>query len=284
MSVHQRSSDYRLLAIVSPSLNQSLCSRLIQRLNCEIDVVHEWSDGIACLAANSYDAVLAEFHDESPDQVPAILTLKKISPDSKIIVLVQDSTARPVIEAMRAHAFSYFSSPFDLDAICEMIRNAASSHVRADDIELMSMDPDYVTVTLRCSLATADRLVQFMSEMPSGLSEDDRYQVATAFREMLMNAIEHGGKFNPAERVRVSRVRTRRTIVYHIRDSGDGFSRVSLAHAAVNNPSDPTAHIFLREEVGMRYGGFGMLIASRLVDEVIYNEQGNEVILIKYLS
>jgi anti-sigma regulatory factor (Ser/Thr protein kinase) len=34
----------------------------------------------------------------------------------------------------------------------------------------------------------------------------------------------------------------------------------------------------------MRPGGFGMLIANHSVDEVIYNENGNEVILIKRLD
>jgi anti-sigma regulatory factor (Ser/Thr protein kinase) len=34
----------------------------------------------------------------------------------------------------------------------------------------------------------------------------------------------------------------------------------------------------------MRMGGFGMLIARKLVDEVIYNQKGNEVILVKYLD
>lgn len=34
----------------------------------------------------------------------------------------------------------------------------------------------------------------------------------------------------------------------------------------------------------MRPGGFGVLLAQRLVDQVVYNEQGNEVMLIKYLN
>ena len=34
----------------------------------------------------------------------------------------------------------------------------------------------------------------------------------------------------------------------------------------------------------MRPGGFGMLIVRQVVDEVAYNERGNEVLLIKHLS
>ena len=34
----------------------------------------------------------------------------------------------------------------------------------------------------------------------------------------------------------------------------------------------------------MRPGGYGILLAQKLVDELIYNEDGNEVLLVKYLN
>ena len=124
-----------------------------------------------------------------------------------------------------------------------------------------------------------------MKEVPSALTEDERTELATAFREMLLNAIEHGGKLDPNEWVCVSRARTKRTIVYHIVDPGEGFSRTQLQHAAIANPpNDPLAHMDNRMARSIRAGGFGILIASHSVDEVIYNEHGNEVILIKHLE
>jgi anti-sigma regulatory factor (Ser/Thr protein kinase) len=39
-----------------------------------------------------------------------------------------------------------------------------------------------------------------------------------------------------------------------------------------------------REARGLRPGGFGILMAKGLVDDLYYNEQGNEVLLIKYLD
>jgi hypothetical protein len=46
----------------------------------------------------------------------------------------------------------------------------------------------------------------------------------------------------------------------------------------------PPYHLKIRERTGMRMGGFGMFIAQELIDEVIYNQKGNEVILIKHLD
>ena len=61
--------------------------------------------------------------------------------------------------------------------------------------------------------------------------------------------------------------------------------RLSLFPCEANcSPEDLFSHARVREELGMRPGGFGILLAKRLVDELIYNEKGNEVVLVKYLS
>ena len=36
--------------------------------------------------------------------------------------------------------------------------------------------------------------------------------------------------------------------------------------------------------MGIRPGGFGLLLTRSLVDEVIYNQSGNEVLVVKYLQ
>jgi anti-sigma regulatory factor (Ser/Thr protein kinase) len=40
----------------------------------------------------------------------------------------------------------------------------------------------------------------------------------------------------------------------------------------------------VREERGLRPGGFGILLAKSLVDELVYNEAHNEVVMVKYLN
>jgi anti-sigma regulatory factor (Ser/Thr protein kinase) len=111
-----------------------------------------------------------------------------------------------------------------------------------------------------------------------------REDVASAYRELLMNAIEHGGKSDPRKRVRTSLIRTSRALVVHIHDPGTGFSLDMLPHAAISNPADsPVRHLEVRAEGGLRPGGFGIMMTRKLVDDLIYNERGNSVLFIKYL-
>src|SRR5512146_1725412 len=108
--------------------------------------------------------------------------------------------------------------------------------------------------------------------------------MAHAFRELLMNAVEWGGGLDPERRVRVSCLRTRRMLLYRIADPGPGFRFEGLAHAAVGHaPDDRTAHMAVREAMGLRPGGFGLLTVQALADELLFNEKQNEVVLVKYL-
>jgi hypothetical protein len=73
-------------------------------------------------------------------------------------------------------------------------------------------------------------------------------------------------------------------VLCRIKDPGEGFSLDEIQHAAITNPpDDPTKHLALRDALGLRPGGFGVLMARQLVDELIYGEKGNEVLLVKYL-
>jgi len=124
-----------------------------------------------------------------------------------------------------------------------------------------------------------------MMQLEADLPEEVRESVGQAFRELLCNAVEWGGKLDPDRTVRISCIRARRMLLYRISDPGEGFDIAHLSHAAVSNPDgDPLQHHFVREERGLRPGGLGLAITKTLVDELIYNEARNEVVFIKYLG
>jgi anti-sigma regulatory factor (Ser/Thr protein kinase) len=111
-----------------------------------------------------------------------------------------------------------------------------------------------------------------------------RESVGYAFRELLMNAVEWGGKLDPKRTVTISYVRAKRMLLYRIADPGPGFKMEGLDHAAISHPDNPIEHVLIREEKGLRPGGFGILMVRAKVDDLIYNEKQNEVVFIKYLD
>jgi anti-sigma regulatory factor (Ser/Thr protein kinase) len=200
-----------------------------------------------------------------------------------LIIIAEKSTPADVIAAIRAQAFSYFTKPLSTQVLEEVLQLAMESPAWDEAIEMLSGTDAWIRLSVRCDISTANRLQQFVREFLD-LPEVDEDKVATASREMLMNAMEHGGKFNPDRRIEIAYLRARHVVLIRIKDPGEGFSlKENLDTAANNPPDDPLRHQKHREAQGIRPGGYGILLAKNLVDELFYGEKGNDVLLIKYI-
>jgi anti-sigma regulatory factor (Ser/Thr protein kinase) len=208
-----------------------------------------------------------------------------VRPGARLIVLAPAATNEDIVNALREDVFACFTPPFDYGEIAAMARGGLSEPGQPDGIELVSGLPHWLTVRVSCQLLTAERLVRFIAELQSALPSGERDLLLTAFREMLLNAMEHGAGFDADKVIEVTAAKTARAIVYHFRDPGNGFDRADLDHCANSNtPENVLASAEKRIELGLRPGGFGMLIVRQIVDELVYNERGNEVLLIKHLN
>ena len=245
------------------------------------------NQGILSLAvAKPFDLIITASNSRGPEDLELLRKIRGIRPHMRLIILTNEWTPGDVVAAMREHAFSYFSGPFEPYALAEMVRSAMDSPCWDDGIEVFSATPSWVQIRARCDAPTANRLVQFLrAAKDPAIPETDRENIADAFREILMNAMEYGGHFDPNQYVEISYVRAHRAIVCRIKDPGQGFSLEELQHAAISSTVDDLlSHIAVREKRGLRPGGFGLLMSKNLVDELIYNDKGNDVLLVKYLD
>jgi len=145
--------------------------------------------------------------------------------------------------------------------------------------------PEWICLNVSPDLESKELVANFfrseLSDLPDGYCES----LATAIEELLSNAIEHGCRMDPQCGIELSLVRAGHSIVLHIRDAGSGFALGEVKHAAFNNPpDDPLRHMEYRSKQGMRAGGFGIMLVQQIADELVYNEAGNEVLLVKYLQ
>lgn len=210
--------------------------------------------------------------------------LSRLRPGVRTILLAPALTDSDVVTALRAQVFACFTTVSAVE-IADMAATALKTEDWRRGIEVVSGLPTWMTLRVACGMVSADRITRFLTEWESALPEDQRDLLMTAFREMLLNAMEHGAGFDPGQVIEVTAARTDRAIIFHIRDPGNGFNREALSHAAkANDPDSVMTAMENREAAGLRSGGFGMLIVRQVVDEMVYNERGNEVLLIKHLK
>ncbi len=282
-SLDRQARPQKTVLVVEPGEN--LCDQIAATFpDWNIERTESNLGALALLEARPFDLVVTGENTSGAADVELLRKIRKVRAHVRLVIITGKSTPSDVIASMREGAFSYFSTPFSPVAFSDMIRLAAEGPCWDDGLEVISATSDWIQLGVRCDKGSADRLLQFFHEIAE-LPEPEKSDVAIGFRELLLNAIEHGGHFDPTQFVAISYLRARHAVICRIKDPGEGFSLEEIKHAAIANPpDDPLRHQAYRDAANMRSGGFGVLIARSLVDELIYGERGNDVLLIKYLN
>jgi CheY-like chemotaxis protein len=273
----------RVLIVDDDEAMHKLLNTILKSDQRAIENAFTGDEALALVSANAYDLVLTDIYMPGMDGLTLLKHIRAAQPQTSVIIMTAQTTPANVLESFSNQAFAYISKPFSRSGISDLVTNALSTPAEADDIRILSATADWVSIELRCKLKLAERLTSFFREFACDLGPEEQERIATAFRELLMNAIEHGGKSDPDQKVNLTYIRTARSLIYFIRDPGDGFSFEALDHAAVSNSEDePFRHVLVRNEKGIRPGGFGILMTRNFADELLYNAKGNEVMFIKY--
>jgi anti-sigma regulatory factor (Ser/Thr protein kinase) len=274
------------LLVIQPeaALEKALANDVTMRGH-EIETCSGNIDALHRAREHAVDVVITSPVTTFSEDLAFTKEMQVVRPGARLIVLAPAATNEDIVNALREDVFACFTPPFDYGEIAAMARGGLSEPGQPDGIELVSGLPHWLTVRVSCQLLTAERLVRFIAELQSALPSGERDLLLTAFREMLLNAMEHGAGFDADKVIEVTAAKTARAIVYHFRDPGNGFDRADLNHcASSDSPETVLASAEKRLELGLRPGGFGMLIVRQIVDELVYNERGNEVLLIKHLN
>jgi CheY-like chemotaxis protein len=250
--------------------------------------VTETPDAPAALAAagrQHFDLALLDVWLPGMGGFELLETLMRIQPALKVVIMTADEKPQTLLAAIAGQAHRYVRKPIEPEHLVALVRQTLDSKVRAPRIEVLSAKPEWVELRVPCDLESARRIQSFLAHLDTDLPSEVRESIGQAFHELLMNAIEWGGGLDPGRQVRISYLRARRMLLYRISDPGRGFSFDSLPHAAIGHAEGaPLEHVDVREEMGLRPGGFGLLMTRALVDELIYNQAQNEVVFIKYLD
>lgn len=250
----------------------------------EVSTASDGAVTLKKLRTGKFDLVLLDLHMPEVSGLDILATLRGRKSPPKVIVITSDESPAAVLAAIRENAHQYIAKPIEKQALVSLIRQTLVRKAATQVIEVISARPDWVELAVPCSLDAAERVEGFMAHLESELPEETRIAVGHAFHELLMNAVEWGGKLDPRSKVRISYLRAKRMVMYRIADPGPGFKLAELDHAAIAYGDEPMIHGDVREEKGLRPGGFGLVMVKASVDELLYNEKRNEVVFVKYLD
>lgn len=277
-------SQGRVLIVEDEPSMRVLLHKVLSGAGFAVEEASDGLEGLERLSRHEFAVVLLDVWLPRMNGLDVLAELHRRGSTQRVILMTADHAPETLLRAVREQASQYISKPFSAEDLLATIHRVLACPVQPA-IEVLSAKPDWIQLLVPCQREVVDRIQSFLMGLDADLPNPIRESLGQAFHELLLNAIEWGGKFDPNLKVHVACLRTKRMILYRIADPGAGFRFDSLKHAAVSNPEeDSLEHIKVREEKGMRPGGFGILMTRFLVDDLLYNEKQNEVIFIKYLD
>jgi two-component system, OmpR family, response regulator len=195
-----------------------------------------------------------------------------------MVTALQDAHHRAT--GVRVGANGYLIKPFTPAQLYEMMDAALAWHDEHQERGTTGEIIFDVRSELTYLSQASDMLADLFAHTP--LTDRHLKDLKQAVMEMGGNAIEWGHRKNADLVLRITYRIDPTSVTLIIKDQGPGFNPRNLPHAASDD--DPIGHIEIRNELGLREGGFGIMLARGLVDQFRYNKAGNEVTLVKHFD
>lgn len=274
----------RILIVDDDRTTRHVLQGVLQGAGFATSLAGDGVEALKMLRSRSFDLLLLDVWMPRMNGLELLAKLKSRKVRPRVVVMTSDDAPETVLKAVQAQAFRYVHKPVEPSELLAAVREVLRSP-EAPPVEVVSARPEWVELLVPCTRESAERIQSVMAHLDANLAPEVRESIAYAFRELLLNAVEWGGQLDPNRKVRIACLRTARLLMYRIADPGPGFDLENLPHAAISyGEGAAIEHMRVREEMGLRPGGFGLMTVRASVDELLYNERRNEVVFIKYLD
>jgi len=256
-----------------------LVARLLTLRDYEPIVAEDGETGLRLARERTPDVVLLDLMlpDINGFDVCRRLRTERETMMIPVIMLTALNDVQHQVHGFRVGANAYVTKPYGVEDLFDAV--AAARAWRAN-MERRAMHGE-IHVELNSEITLLQELNDFLMHLcgVTPLSTEQVMQLRQAMMEMAHNAIEWGNRHQSDRLVKITYRVFHDKLEIVIRDQGEGFNRNNLPHAA--DEEDPFSHLDIREKLGLRAGGYGLLICRGMVDEMRYNDAGNEVTLVK---
>ncbi len=257
-----------------------ILAEYLRRRGLESIILNEGKDVVSSVRLHRPDIVLLDLMLPDVDGF-TICEALKLDRDTNLIPVVMITALGEQsdrVKGLQVGANQYLVKPFTSESLNHAVQQALDA---TEDLKKHGTVGE-IRFHLQSNAHFLEELNSLLSSLFlfSGLSQSQAKQLAIAVREMGTNAIEWGHRKQLDRIVTVDYRIDPQKITIDIKDTGPGFNQVAMPHAA--DGEDPVGHLMVRETLGIREGGFGILMSRGLVDELSYNDRGNEVRLVKY--
>ncbi len=293
------SERFQLLIVDDSPVDRELYRALMQKdERWQVSTAQDGEDALRQITSSPPDVILTDLRMPRMDGLELVKQVNEQSPEIPVVLVTAHGSEEIAAEALRVGATHYIPKANFAGRAHETINNVleiaqerrqrkrlSQCWRRSEYFFELENDSDLISPLVA-------RLQESLSEF-SGTARANVIRVGVALHEAIRNAVHHGNLGLSSSlregdgteyyrlaaersaqlpyrdrRVRIQVEESPDEVVYKIRDDGDGFDVSNFDY----DPTDP-ANL-------LRPSGRGLFLIRTFMDEVRFNEQGNEIILV----
>jgi serine/threonine-protein kinase RsbW len=175
------------------------------------------------------------------------------------------------VKAFKISAGNFRRDEFDEEELKSFVATTLDYKIRfVDKREVVQDLHESIQFELPSAISLMHIVLEYLMKRVEklGVVKPEQSNLFVALDEAFVNAVKHGNKYDSRKLVKIKADVSRHEARFTIEDEGDGFD--------INSIPDP-----LDPENLFKSSGRGVLFIYNIMDEVNYNERGNQLTMVK---
>ncbi|WP_353119318.1 S16 family serine protease [Nitratidesulfovibrio sp.] len=119
-----------VLVVDDESIARDNVAHVLARDGYAVDTAANGEEALACLARRRYDCIVTDLKMDRMDGMQLIEAARRITPDTRIVVVTGYATVDTAVQALKTGAVQYLSKPIDIAELRATVREALADRVQ----------------------------------------------------------------------------------------------------------------------------------------------------------
>jgi len=263
----------KVLIVDDDDTVRTTLKRVLIRDDLDVTLACSAKEGLEILKKEEFQLIITDVKMPEMDGITFLKKAKTDKPEIPVVVLTGFATIEMTRDALQNGAYNFLTKPFEIEDIKTIVRrglNLKKDVIRNKEVAKFTKCIFDIDIPNKEELLNG---VMFIILEQLKLQDFNQRVMSTeilmALDEALTNAFKHGNKKDPGKKIIIHTEADNEKTKIIVRDEGDGFAPDKLI-----NP--------LSAEGMEKNCGRGVFLIKSYMDEVSYNDRGNELSMMKF--
>jgi len=273
--VESENRNYHILVVDDEENIRKVLETIFAQKGYRVTTVENGFAAMKVVEGERVDMAIIDLKMPGMDGMELLGRIKDHSSDITVVVITGYADVENTAKALKAGASDFLPKPFGAQEIFHSVsRLIELKKVREENKKVLPFFSFSMAAEIPSQTEHINGVIHYVTGNLKDLALCEELHMSNiniALYEALINAILHGNRGNVSKKVKVRADVDYQRAKFTVTDEGQGFSPDEIA-----NPTDPK-NLY-------KMSGRGIYLMRHFMDDVVFNDIGNEITLVKKRS